>query len=48
VLGVIADITERGLAEETFRVVAEACPNSMVMFDGASGLRSLQDAPGVQ
>jgi PAS domain S-box-containing protein len=34
VFSVIADISARGLAEETFRVVAEACPNSMVMFDG--------------
>lgn len=29
-----AGISARGLAEETFRVAAEACPNGMVMFDG--------------
>jgi PAS domain S-box-containing protein len=28
------DITERGLAEEKFRLAVEACPNGMVMFDG--------------
>jgi PAS domain S-box-containing protein len=30
---VIVDITERGLAEEKFRLAVEACPNGMVMFD---------------
>jgi hypothetical protein len=36
------------LAEEKFRLAVEACPNGMVMFDGARGLRSAQDALGVQ
>ena len=30
----IVDITERGLAEEKFRLAVEACPNGMVMIDG--------------
>ena len=30
----IVDTTERGLAEEEFGLVVEACPNGMVMFDG--------------
>jgi PAS domain S-box-containing protein len=29
----VVDITERGLAEEKFRLAVEACPNGMVMID---------------
>jgi PAS domain S-box-containing protein len=31
----MVDSTERGLAEEKFRLAVEACPNGMVMTDGA-------------
>ena len=43
-----ARLKMKALAEEKFRLAVEACPNGMVMFDGTSGRRSLQDALGAQ
>lgn len=37
-VSVIADNTEHGLAEEKFRLAVEACPNGMVMIDGANNM----------
>jgi len=43
-----ARLKMKALAEEKFRLAVEACPNRVVMFDGARGRRSAQDALGVR
>jgi hypothetical protein len=43
-----AGLKMKALAEEKSRLAVEACPNRVVMFDGARGLRSAQAALGMQ